>query len=36
MSTHLPLQHVSLPSTALFWQHVIVDPERQTWSFAQQ
>jgi hypothetical protein len=35
-STHLPLQHVSEPSVALFWQHVTDEPERQTWSSAQQ
>jgi hypothetical protein len=35
-STHRPLQHVSEPSVALFWQHVTDEPERHTWSFGQQ
>jgi len=35
MSTHSPAQHVWLPVRPL-WQHVIPEPERQTWAARQQ
>jgi hypothetical protein len=35
-SVHVPLQQVWEPRTALRWQHVMGEPERQIWSRGQQ